>query len=931
MISMPSPSHHSDHTEGPRYLTNEETIQEQRPALSSRSELLSQHSSGHGRVIPMHRPKRSRRLHERHRSEQALVPSDTSPGELMQLLIDQEHETLRLRRALYTAVERIDTEAQRVLTMERENVEAMERFRMLNESRVVAQQDAMKASQELRLYQFQLETAQAEIDRAQETLRRVQRQKEEAEEEAVRARAQARLLHQERVVALAREEGRKDGFEAGFKRARREQSLAIKQRSLFQEGTQRGHRKAKSQPENIEAAAYNRTQLEQAFQAGVSHTGGARLEDDQLSRVSSPAQLPLRGLHDTSPEIIRVAEPNLPPPNHLNLRRTEPHYERPPSEPALMTFPRPEPGVPRSPAPSIQVYSVDIPPTAQLQKEFPLNETQRMNSQWVTAHQHLEMNGRNPSLDDLQQANNRNVDLSRGFSMMSQQAEPPKKRKESWYRTLSRRALGFRKKLEPQNRPLIDTLDIHSRPPVQMSWYTSQANPPVHIRDYGLPPKARSSMDDTASLSTRMSQLDLVSPPTHTPNDSISGISGKANGIGRRFKENTGLSVIKEDPLSRENTPVKERFPTNDRGTDHDEVRSRTSGHQEPRYSDPKAVDAWRRSGATNSIHSRDPNSRPPNTLRRPVNLTMPAPLAPDSGLDSLTSRPRTTSDNNAISSYSWAPLNGVVRQRNTHNLTVDAELSPPGISIVPPSQSPSDTLQNSGRLGNGYLSPNHSRNSHSLPSIRSARSNPAFPNSPDGGRSDLAPVSVPKALSSRTPAPSNNTNGHAVGYRFPSGPEPTSRAPQWGRASPARSARSSSPRPSSRESFSRSPSYIPQALPPDHFPGAWEGTRSNTSFGQPLNGYNEITPSMSKHDLPGTNDAHALNRVASNTSMRSGGSKHTHYDPTTYLDPAYYSVPDAPSTGQGRRIASLGPARPHSRAASTSSSLSYFDPPGRP
>lgn len=591
--------------------------QAQGPTSSPRSELLSQ-NSGYGELLSMQRPKRPRRPHERHRSGHALVRSEASPDELMQLLVDQEHETLRLRRALYTAAERIDTEAQRVRAMERSNVEATERFRMLNESRVAAQQEAMKASQELRLYQFQLETAQTEIDRAQEALRRVQRQKEEAEESAARARTQARLLHQERVIALAREEGRKDGFEAGFKRARREESLVIRQRSLAQESSQRGHRKVRSQPENSEAAAYNRTQLEQAFQAVPSHSMARGIEDDQLSHVSSPAQLPLRGLHNTSPEIIRVAEPEPPPPTHHSKSRAapaEPHYERPPPpEPIPITFPHPQQGAPRPNTPSIQVYSLDIPPTAQLQKEFPPNEIPMVDPQWVTARQHLEMNGHNPSQEDLQRAYSANTDLSRGIHFMPQQVEPPKKRKESWYRTLSRRALGFRKKPEPQSRPVIDPPDGQSQPPGQQSWYMPKPNPPVHVRDYGLPPKARSSMDDTASMSTRMSQLDLVSPPTHTPNGSVSasGRSGKASGLGRRFKEKkTGLFVINEDPLSRENTPVKNRFYTNGKGIDQDEAPSptpqrRSLGHQEPRYSDPKAVEAWRRSGATNSRDSRE-------------------------------------------------------------------------------------------------------------------------------------------------------------------------------------------------------------------------------------------------------------------------------------------------------------------------------------
>lgn len=40
-------------------------------------------------------------------------------------------------------------------------------------------------------------------------------------------------------------------------------------------------------------------------------------------------------------------------------------------------------------------------------------------------------------------------------------------------------------------------------------------------------------------------------------------------------------------------------------------------------------------------------------------------------------------SDNTATSSYSRAAPH--MSQRNAQNLTIDAELSPPGISVVPP------------------------------------------------------------------------------------------------------------------------------------------------------------------------------------------------------------------------------------------------------
>ncbi|KAI6042271.1 hypothetical protein EDC04DRAFT_2661963 [Pisolithus marmoratus] len=133
------------------------------------------------------------------------VHSSTSHRELLRLLINEEYESRQTRKVLYTT--RLE--------------DALARARTINDTRVAAQQDAASAKEELRLYKLQLENAQAEIIRAQEIVHTVETQRDEAELVAASARTKARQLRQERLIDLAREEGRRLGFEEGIRRGRR--------------------------------------------------------------------------------------------------------------------------------------------------------------------------------------------------------------------------------------------------------------------------------------------------------------------------------------------------------------------------------------------------------------------------------------------------------------------------------------------------------------------------------------------------------------------------------------------------------------------------------------------------------------------------------------------------------------------------------------
>ncbi|KAI6043725.1 hypothetical protein EDC04DRAFT_2649824 [Pisolithus marmoratus] len=158
---------------------------------------------------------------EKFRRRRERVHSSTSHRELLRLLINEEYESRQTRKVLYTVFSRLEQETQRALDAQSRLEDALARARIINDTRLAAQQDAASAKEELRLYKLQLENAQAEIIRAQEIVHTVEAQRDEAEVVAASARTKARQLRQERLIDLAREEGRRLGFEEGIRRGRR--------------------------------------------------------------------------------------------------------------------------------------------------------------------------------------------------------------------------------------------------------------------------------------------------------------------------------------------------------------------------------------------------------------------------------------------------------------------------------------------------------------------------------------------------------------------------------------------------------------------------------------------------------------------------------------------------------------------------------------
>ncbi|KIP10395.1 hypothetical protein PHLGIDRAFT_33918 [Phlebiopsis gigantea 11061_1 CR5-6] len=140
--------------------------------------------------------------------------------ELVRLLITEESESHGLRTMVQTLSERLGKEAGRADAAEARAQEAVLRFKQVNDARIAAQREAARAGEELALYKLQLDNAQREIRRAQDLLDALEAQRFEAEESAARARSTARKLKEERLVQIARDEGRVAGIKEGMIRGR---------------------------------------------------------------------------------------------------------------------------------------------------------------------------------------------------------------------------------------------------------------------------------------------------------------------------------------------------------------------------------------------------------------------------------------------------------------------------------------------------------------------------------------------------------------------------------------------------------------------------------------------------------------------------------------------------------------------------------------
>ncbi|KAJ7665871.1 hypothetical protein DFH06DRAFT_1385547 [Mycena polygramma] len=310
---------------------------------SPRTELLSPTSQPQALPGELDRVRHSQRgPSEGYRRQREQAYANFSSRQILHLLIEKEHESGKLRKALHKIFDRLDAEDRRATEAERVTQEALNQLRVVNGAKLAAERALSKAHEELGLWKYQFERAQNEITRAQDVVRLVEGQRDDAENAASEARKTARQLYEQRLVSDALEEGKRLGYEAGFRRA--QQELAVTRPTT----------------------------------AGNTYDYEHELEDSQAYSAFQPQNIDRTSEPQTARHVDTSPMPLNPSPEPIHVRRTPPTQAPPtrespsPPMPVPMAMPSPERAFvpeallqhpPPAPSPSIQLsrYEIEIP------------------------------------------------------------------------------------------------------------------------------------------------------------------------------------------------------------------------------------------------------------------------------------------------------------------------------------------------------------------------------------------------------------------------------------------------------------------------------------------------------------------------------------------------------------------------------------------
>ena len=137
------------------------------------------------------------------------------------MLSVSSRDAKELRRGLNAAFDRLDQSRVRASHAEKLALDTLLRVREAETERADAMRLASTTREELGKYKALLDNAHGEIRRAQQMLRDQEELRYEAEATAARDRDTARLMKQRRLIDLAREQGRKIGFNEGIQAGQR--------------------------------------------------------------------------------------------------------------------------------------------------------------------------------------------------------------------------------------------------------------------------------------------------------------------------------------------------------------------------------------------------------------------------------------------------------------------------------------------------------------------------------------------------------------------------------------------------------------------------------------------------------------------------------------------------------------------------------------
>ena len=141
--------------------------------------------------------------------------------DLAHMLSVSARDAKELRRGLNAAYNKLDQSRERASHAEKLAVDMLLRVREAEEEREKAMREASSIHEELGRYKALLDSANGEIRRGQLLLQDQETLRYEAEADAARARDNARQMKQRRLIELAREQGRKMGYDEGVQAGQR--------------------------------------------------------------------------------------------------------------------------------------------------------------------------------------------------------------------------------------------------------------------------------------------------------------------------------------------------------------------------------------------------------------------------------------------------------------------------------------------------------------------------------------------------------------------------------------------------------------------------------------------------------------------------------------------------------------------------------------
>lgn len=769
------------------------------------------------------------------RRERERIHAAASARDLLRLLVNEEYEAKQTRKVLYTALDRLEAESRRAEEAEVQLTETLERSRSINEARVIAQQEAARAQEELRLYKLQLDNAQREILRAQDVLRVIEAQRDDAEAAAADARSKARRLNEERLIELAREEGRRRGYEEGIRRGRN---------IGYREGLVIGIDDGRSPMREATTAALDRV-VEAEEEAEAVSVG--------LPPQPAPATPTPEG--QTAPEVHRVSSDV---PTSLDGRDSRSRRDSGSDSASRMSIPRADP--------IVMPVMVDHPR---------LRTDPSITSQSSHSHSHPQpwytsdrSSARSPSIIPV------SVQNSVPSVQHSEFQVPP----DGFIPTLD--------KDQHISLPPPHELGRNISSPSLSQPAAGPSSDSVRTFDY---PTRRASPESQASTKMSMSQsstisaLEIIGLPNMTSRD--------------KRRERNGLSIIHEDAsVTADYSTVAgsdaghhhhrgERLSereTDSQATRHSQRQlSKQRLTDELRSSNTSETEEWGRYGAEKTrTHSSNSSSHPANMIT--PNSQPPNWDNANTPLSQHHRHSRTVSTSSRRESM-----------RYEHRRDTSSDSSVPEITIQPPSCSPSDAPSRRASIS-GLLSPDHANHPLPVPVPVSQRTPlvPTVPNSPVsapvslvGSMYDIGQLPTGFTGNNGAPPPGGPVIPHLIEREAPS-PHSSLYAPAQPEGRRSQTPQSYVPSPVPSDVSYPAPPISRQPTPNG---SVQREERSSThgrrqSFSQSAG----VTPGTLPRSLqPGGEASRSSRKQRSNASSNSRQS-FAHYDPSVYNDPAY-------------------------------------------